>query len=380
MPDAKRDYYEVLGVEKSADKDEIKKAYRKLAMKWHPDRNPDNKAAEEKFKEAAEAYEVLHDDEKRQRYDQFGHAGMGGQEVHFSNAEDIFSHFGDIFGGGGGGLGSIFGEFFGGGRGRAGPQPGASLRCELTVEFMGAAKGTSRTISLRRHKHCSECGGSGAAKGSAPQTCSYCNGQGQVVSRRGFFSMQSPCPRCGGSGQEISNPCSRCSGSGAESENAKIEIRIPAGIEDGTRMRLGGEGEPGDPGAPRGDLYCTVRVKAHEFFTRHHDDLLMEMPVTYSQAVLGAEIEVPTIDGKSRLKVPAGTPSGQVFRLRGQGMPNVGGYGRGDQLVRVEVRVPKNPSSEEDDLIRKLAEIEKVPVSPSKGGFFEKLRDLFGEG
>jgi len=380
MAKAQRDYYEVLGVEKTASADEIKKAYRKLAMKYHPDRNPDNKEAEEKFKEAAEAYEVLRDDQKRQRYDQFGHAGMGGQEVHFSNVEDIFSHFGDIFGGMGG-IGSIFGDIFGGGgRGRAGPQPGPSLRCELAVTFMEAAKGTSKTINLRRHKHCSECGGSGAARGSSPTSCSYCNGHGQVVSRRGFFSMQSVCPRCHGSGQEISDPCRRCSGSGAEAEEAKIEIRIPAGIEDGTRMRLGGEGEPGDPGAPRGDLYCTVRVKPHQFFTRHHDDLLMEMPVTYSQAVLGAEIEVPTISGKSRLKIPGGTPSGQVFRLREQGMPNVGGYGRGDQLVRVVVRVPKSPSKDEKELIRKLAEVEKVPVSPSSGGFFDKLRDLFGEG
>jgi molecular chaperone DnaJ len=381
MAKAKRDYYEVLGVEKTASADEIKKAYRKLAMKYHPDRNAGDKEAEEKFKEAADAYNVLRNPDKRRQYDQFGHAGMGGQEVHFNNVEDIFSAFGDIFGGmgGGGGFGSIFGDIFGGGRGRAGPQPGPSLRCELTVDFLDAAKGTTRTIELRRHKHCGECGGSGAAKGSSPQTCSYCNGQGSVVSRRGFFSMQSTCPRCGGSGREVRDPCKTCSGSGLAGENAKIEIHIPAGIEDNTRMRLGGEGEPGDPGAPRGDLYCTVRVRPHEFFTRHHDDLLMEMPLTYSQAVLGAEIEVPTIDGKSRLKVPAGTPSGQVFRLRGQGMPSVSGYGRGDQLVRVVVSVPKRPSAEEKELIRKLAEIEKAPVSPSKGGFFDKLRDLFGD-
>jgi molecular chaperone DnaJ len=381
MAKAKRDYYEVLGVERSASADEIKKAYRKLAMKYHPDRNPGDKSAEEKFKEAAEAYEVLRDDGKRKRYDQFGHAGMGGQEVHFSNVEDIFSHFGDIFGGmGGGGLGSIFGDLFGGARGQAGPQPGPSLRCELAVDFMEAARGTSKTINLRRHRHCSECAGSGAARGSSPQSCSYCQGTGAVVSRRGFFSMQSTCPRCGGTGREIKDPCRRCGGGGMETENARIEIHIPAGIEDGTRMRLGGEGEPGEAGAPRGDLYCTVRVKPHKYFTRHHDDVLIEMPVSYSQAVLGAEIEVPTIDGKSRLKIPAGTGSGQVFRLRGQGLPNVGGYGRGDQLVRVVVRVPRNPSGEERELIRRLAEIEKAPVSPSRGGFFDKLRDLFGEG
>ena len=376
---AKRDYYEVLGVDKSASQDDIKKAYRKLAIKYHPDRNPDDKEAEEKFKEAAEAYEVLHDEQKRQRYDQFGHAGMGG-EAHFNNVEDIFSHFGDIFGGmGGGGFGSIFEDIFGGGRGRGGPQPGASLRCELVVDFMEAAKGTSKTIQLRRHRPCAECGGSGAEKGSKPVSCTYCGGRGQVVSRRGFFSMQTACPKCHGTGQEIKNPCRKCGGNGAEAENARIEIRIPAGIEDGTRMRLSGEGEPGDPGAPRGDLYCTVRVKPHKFFTRHHDDVLMEMPVTYSQAVLGSEIEVPTIDGKSKLKVPAGTASGQVFRLRNQGLQNVSGYGRGDQLVRVVVAVPKSPSKEEKELCRKLAEVEKVPVAPSSGGFFDKLRDLFGE-
>ncbi len=382
MAKAKRDYYEVLGVEKSASADEVKKAYRKLAMKHHPDRNPGDKSAEEKFKEAAEAYEVLRDPEKRRRYDQFGHAGMGGQEVHFRNVEDIFSAFGDIFGGGGGGgFGSIFeGIFGGGGRGGYGPQPGASLRCELAIDFMEAARGSKRTIDLRRNKLCSECGGTGARRGTQPTTCSYCAGRGQVVSRQGFFSMQSACPRCGGSGREVRDPCGRCGGSAREAETAKIEIRIPAGIEDATRMRLAGEGEPGDPGAPPGDLYCTVRVRPHEFFTRHHDDVLMEMPVSYSQAVLGASIEVPTIDGKSRLKVPKGTPSGQVFRLRGQGLPNVGGYGRGDQLVRVTVEVPKRPGKREQELIRQLAEEEKKPVEPTKGNIFEKLRDLFGEG
>jgi molecular chaperone DnaJ len=386
MAGSKRDYYEVLGVERTASQDDIRKAYRKLAMKYHPDRNPGNKEAEDKFKEAAEAYEVLRDQEKRRRYDQFGHAGMGGQEVHFSNVEDIFSAFGDIFGGmgrgggrGGGGFGSIFEGIFGGG-GAAGPHPGASMRCELAVDFMEAAKGAARTINLRRHKHCDQCGGSGAAKGSRPQTCSYCGGRGQVVSRRGFFSMQSTCPHCGGSGQEIRDPCKGCRGTGAVEETARIEIRIPAGIEDGTRMRLSGEGEPGEPGAPRGDLYCTVRVRPHEFFTRHNDDVLLEMPVGYSQAVLGTTIEVPTVDGKSRLKIPSGTASGQVFRLRGQGLPNVNGYGRGDQLVRVVVEVPKNPSARELELIRKLAEVEKSPAAPSKGGFFDRLRDLFGEG
>jgi molecular chaperone DnaJ len=245
---------------------------------------------------------------------------------------------------------------------------------------MEAARGTERTINLRRHEPCPECRGSGAAKGSKPENCSYCGGHGQVVTRRGFFSMQTVCPRCGGSGRQIGNPCRACGGSGHEPKNARIEIRIPAGIEDGTRMRLSGEGEPGEPGAPRGDLYCTVRVKPHEYFTRHNDDVLVEMPIGYSQAVLGASTEVPTIDGKSVLKIPPGTPSGQVFRLRGQGMPNVGGYGRGDQLVRVVVEVPRNPSAREKELIRQLAEIQKTPTQPSRGGFFDKLRDLFGEG
>jgi len=365
----KRDYYQVLGVERGAAPDEVKKAYRKLAMKYHPDRNPGDKAAEEKFKEAAEAYEVLRDPEKRRRYDQFGHAGMGGPA------------FSDIFGGAaGGGIGSIFDGIFGGGRPGYGPQQGASLGCEIEIPFMEAAKGTGRTIDLRRHKLCTDCGGSGARAGSQPQKCSYCAGRGVVVSRRGFFSMQSTCPRCGGSGKEIRDPCKACRGSGQVPETAKIEIRIPAGIEDGTRMRLGGEGEPGDPGAPPGDLYCLVRVRPHEFFTRHHDDVLLEMPVTYGQAVLGASIEVPTVDGKSRLKIPKGTPSGQLFRLRGQGMPRLDGYGRGDQLVRVVVDVPRKLSAREDELIRQLAEEQKKPAAPKRGGFFDRLRDYFGEG
>jgi molecular chaperone DnaJ len=377
----KRDFYEVLSVEKTASDSEIKSAYRKLAMKYHPDRNPDDKVAEGKFKEAAEAYDVLRDAQKRQRYDQFGHSDFGGGGVHFNNVEDIFSAFGDIFGGGGGGqgFGSIFDGFFGGGRQRGGPQPGPSLRCNLTIDFLESAKGASRTINLKRHKLCGECSGSGAAKGSSPVKCSYCNGQGQVVSRQGFFSVQSACPKCAGSGRENKNPCKKCEGTGAELENAKIKIQIPAGIEDGTRMRLSGEGEPGDQGGLRGDLYCLVGVKPHEFFTRHHDDILIEMPVAYSQAVLGSEIEVPTINGRSKLKIPAGTSSGQVFRLNGQGMPNVNGYGKGNQMVRISVNVPKKPSDKEKELLRQLAEIEKLPVAPNKGGFFEKLRDFFGD-
>ncbi len=390
---AKRDYYEVLGVERGASADDIKKAYRKLAMQYHPDRNPGNKEAEEKFKEAAAAYEVLRDAEKRRRYDQFGHAGLGGAagEPHFSNAEDIFSAFQEIFGGmrggrggaGPAGFGSIFEDIFTGGAGGGGygPQRGASLQVEMQIAFLDAAKGAGRTIELRRHRTCSECKGSGAKPGSRPVQCSYCQGQGVVVSRRGFFTMQTTCPRCGGRGEEVRDPCPKCRGAGAVPETARLEIRIPAGIEDGTRMRLAGEGESGEHGGPPGDLYVVVHVQPHEFFVRHRDDVLVEMPVSYSQAVLGATIEVPTLDGKSRLKVPKGTPSGRILRMRGQGFPNVSSGHRGDLLVRAVVHVPEKPGRKEEELIRQLAEAESKPNAPhsarKESGFFDRLREYF---
>jgi len=385
----KRDYYEVLGVAREAAPEEVRKAYRKLAMQHHPDRNPGDKGAEEKFKECAEAYEVLRDPEKRRRYDQFGAAGMAGEEVHFGSAEDVYAAFQEIFGGmrggrggaAGGGLGSMFEDIFAAPGAGHGPQRGESLQAEIQIPFLEAARGTSRTIELRRHRTCADCSGSGAKRGSRPVRCSYCQGQGAVTSRRGFFTMQTACPRCGGRGEEIRDPCPQCRGSGLTPEGAKIEVRIPAGLEDGTRMRLAGEGESGEAGAPPGDLYVVVHVAAHEFFMRHRDDVLLEMPVSYSQAVLGATIEVPTLEGKGRLKIPRGTPSGQVLRMRGQGLPNLSGGGRGDLLVRVVIHVPEKPGRREEELIRELSELESKPNTPQGAGrgssFFERLRDYF---
>ncbi|HOX06488.1 MAG TPA: molecular chaperone DnaJ [Planctomycetota bacterium] len=391
---AKRDFYEILGVARDASPDDIRKAYRKLAMQHHPDRNPGNKEAEEKFREAAEAYEVLRDDEKRRRYDQFGREGLGGAAggPHFSNAEDIYAAFQEIFGGmrGGragrgapGGFGSIFEDIFAGGAagGGYGQQRGASLQVELSIPFLESAKGGSRTIDLRRARACPECRGSGARPGSHPEKCSYCQGHGSVVSRQGFFTMQTACPRCGGRGEENRDPCAKCRGTGAVPESARIEVRIPAGIEDGTRMRLSGEGESGEGGGPNGDLYVVVHVQPHEFFVRHRDDVILEMPVSYSQAVLGSTIEVPTLDGKNRLKVPRGTPSGQILRMRGQGFPNISSGERGDLLVRVVVHVPEKPGRREEEIVRQLSEVEAKPNTPigsGKGsGFFDRLREYF---
>ena len=383
---AKRDYYEVLGVARDAAPEEIRKAYRKLAMQHHPDRNPGSKEAEEKFREAAEAYEILRDPEKRRRYDQFGHTPQGVPEPHFSSAEDIYAAFQEIFGGmrgGAGGragpFGSIFEDAFGGGYG---PQQGESLQVGIEIPFLEASRGATRTIVLRRHRLCGQCRGSGARRGSSPVKCSQCDGHGAVVSRRGFFTMQTTCPRCGGRGTEIREACPECRGSGRVPESAKIEIRVPAGVEDGTRMRLAGEGEPGESGAPPGDLYCTVRVAPHEFFTRHRDDVLLEMPVSYAQAVLGDAIEVPTLEGKGRLKIPRGTASGQILRMRNMGLPNISTGHRGDLLVRVVVDVPRKLSRREEELIRELSAAETKPNSPTaagKSGFFERLKDYFGD-
>jgi len=385
---SKRDYYEVLGVARDAAEADIKRAYRKAAMKYHPDRNPDDKAAEEKFKEAAEAYEVLHDAEKRRRYDQFGHAGvkgMGHAGTGFGSMEDIFAAFGDIFGGGrararsGGFGGGLFDAFFGGGGGY-GPEPGASLRCEVEIDFTESAFGCERTIELRRREPCEACKGSGAAPGSKPVVCPTCGGHGEVQSRSGFFAVRTTCPACGGRGRTIKEPCTACRGAGRTPKKTKIEVKVPPGIEDGTRIRLAGEGEAGEAGAPRGDLYCFVRVRPHSFFERHRDDVLTELPIGYTQAALGATIEVPTLTGTGELKVPAGTQSGQVFRLRGQGFPNVHGHGRGDELVRVVVDVPKRLSKDQREVLTKLREVEKPPSKPrSRKGLFDRLRDYFTE-
>jgi molecular chaperone DnaJ len=374
---AKRDYYEVLGLEKGASVDDIKKAYRKLAMKFHPDRNPGNKEAEASFKEAAEAYEVLQDEQKRARYDQMGHAGvegMGHAGGGFNSMEDIFSAFGDIFGGGGGG-GSIFEEMLGGGRrggGRGKPQ-GASLKLGLEITFREAVSGTTKTIDLKRHERCETCRGSGAKAGTKPKTCPLCHGHGAVRQGQGFFVVQTTCPQCGGAGKVIADPCGACDGQGQVPKKNTIKVRIPAGVEDGSRLRVAGEGDAGPEGADRGDLYVYIQVKADPFFERHNDDLVCKVPVTYAQACLGAEIAVPTLDGEATLRIPAGTQPNDVLRMRGQGVPVRGG--RGDQLVVVQVLVPKKTTKRQEELLKELGEIELA--AGEQKSFFDRLKRMF---
>jgi molecular chaperone DnaJ len=369
---AKRDYYEVLGVAKGASADDIKKSYRKLAMQFHPDRNPGNKEAEAKFKEAAEAYEVLSDDQKRARYDQLGHAGvdgMGHAGHGFSSMEEIMAQFGDVFGRGGG---SLFERFFQGG-GEAGPERGASLRLGLEISFREAVRGCTKTIDLRRNEPCATCSGSGAKPGTKPQACQLCRGAGIVRQGQGFFIMQTTCPQCGGAGKTIKSPCGDCSGEGMLPKPVTIKVRIPAGIEDGSRLRVSGEGEASREGSRRGDLYVDVGVLADPFFERHGRDLVCRVPVGYAQAALGVELEVPTLDGAAKLKVPAGTQPGDVLRMRGLGVPEDGRPG--DQLVIVQVTVPKKVSDRQRELLRELGEIEDR--SGEQKSFFDRIRSMF---
>jgi molecular chaperone DnaJ len=376
----KRDFYEILGLERDASQDDVKRAYRKEALKHHPDRNPGDAEAEQRFKEAAEAYEVLSDPNKRARYDKYGHDGLGRMRYssHATSVEDILRSFGDIFGGGGG---SIFDDLFGfgGGRTRGGGQRGASLRCEVRVSFEEMAKGTEKTIRLRRPETCDTCGGSGAKKGTSPSRCPMCQGAGEITQNQGFFTMRSTCPRCRGQGQMISDPCPDCSGQGRKLESREIKVRVPPGIEDGTQIRLAGEGEAGARGAAPGDLYCEVRVGQHPLFVRDGDDLLCEVPVSFSQAALGGEVKIPLIEGQTDFEVPKGTQSGEVYRIRGKGLPNVHGRGVGDLLVRVHVETPRRLTERQEELMREFAETEEVSVSPRRKSFFEKVKELFGQ-
>jgi molecular chaperone DnaJ len=376
---AKRDYYEVLGVGRDAGEDQIKKAYRKLAMQFHPDRNPGDKEAETKFKEAAEAYEVLSDSAKRARYDQHGHAGvdgMGHAGQGFGSMEDIFAQFGDVFGGRGG----MFEELFAGGRGGGGRggrerNQGASLKLGLEISFREAVAGCTKTIDLKRNETCATCSGSGAKPGTKPTACRLCHGHGIVRQGQGFFVVQTTCPQCGGVGKVVSSPCSACDGQGAKPEKVTIRVRIPPGVEDGTRLRVGGEGEPGRDGGPRGDLYVYVQVRADPFFERHEDDVVCKVPVTYAQAALGAEIAVPTLDGEATLRIPAGTQPGDMLRMRGLGVAESAGGRRGDQIVVVQVQVPRKPSKEQRELIERLGRIEDE--QGEQRGFFERIKSMF---
>ncbi|MHC4623945.1 MAG: molecular chaperone DnaJ [Planctomycetota bacterium] len=376
---AKRDYYEVLGVSKNASADDIKRAYRRMAIKYHPDKNPDNKEAETKFKECAEAYEVLSDPEKRQRYDQFGHEGLRGigmRDYSHMRWQDIGSIFEDIFGFGD--LGDLFGM---GGRRRArpsGPARGYDLETSVDLALDDVAKGTEKTIEFTRQDICSDCTGSGSAKGASPGRCPTCNGNGQVARGGGFFQMVSTCPQCRGAGQIITNPCKKCKGTGRVPKKRVVSVKIPPGVHEGQGVRIAGEGEPGRNGGPRGDLYCYVRVKPHEFLQRDGNDLIAVVPISFTQAALGATIEVPSLDGPRGLRIPAGTQYGSVFRIKGQGLRDIRTGRTGDELVQVTIETPAKLNTKQRELLREFAKTENKTVSPQTTRFFEKLKKYFG--
>jgi molecular chaperone DnaJ len=363
----KRDYYEVLGVRREADDEEIKRSYRQLAMKYHPDRNVGDAEAEEKFKEAAEAYEVLRDAGKRQRYDRYGHAGLDGMNVpHFNDAQSVFDLFGDLFG-----------DFFGQRGGRRGPASGRDLQVEIEIVLEEAYRGTQKSITIPREELCSECSGAGARRGTQPAVCRRCNGHGVVVANQGFFRVQQACRACGGRGAVITDPCPACHGNGRVVARRAIDVSIPPGVDTGTRIRLSGEGEAGDPGGPRGDLYCSIRVREHTLFQRDGNHLVCQVPITISQAALGGEIDIPTLDGRITHSLNRGIQAGEVVQIAGKGMPSLRGGRRGDLLVQVIVETPRQLTKRQEELFRELAELDQKHVSPQRKSFLEKLRDFF---
>ncbi len=376
---AKRDYYEVLGVERGATPEEIKRAYRKKAIQYHPDKNPGNKEAEAKFKECAEAYEVLSDPEKRKRYDQFGHDGLQGvgvRDYSRMNVEDISDMFGDIFG-------DLFGDFLGRrsrGAQTRGPIRGYDLETTVELTLEEVARGTEKVIEFTRQDLCGDCGGSGAAKGKAPVRCSTCGGSGQVqrAGLGGFFQMVSTCSKCKGSGQIITEPCQTCRGTGLTPCKRTLSVKIPPGVHEGQAIRVSGEGEPGRFGGPRGDLYCYVRVKAHPFLMRKDSDLMVTVPLSFTQLALGTTIDVPTLNGTRKLKIPAGTQHGSIFRIRGQGLPDMRTGGRGDLLVQTAVEIPRRLTPEQERLLRQYAELEAGQNGSESNSFFERIRKHFG--
>lgn len=367
---SRKDYYEVLGVSRDASDEDIKKAYRKLAMQYHPDRNVGDKEAEEKFKEAAEAYEILRDPDKRQRYDRYGHAGLEGMGgvPHFEDVQSVFDMFGNLFG---------FGDVFGPQRGRPGRRGGRDLEVAIDLELAEAASGISKTITIPREENCHECSGSGSRRGSQPAMCKRCHGHGVVLMNQGFFRLQQTCRACGGQGTVIVDPCPTCHGRGREVVQRTLEVAIPPGVDTGNRIRLGGEGEAGDPGGPRGDLYCLIRVKEHRFFQRDGSNLICQVPITFSQAALGAEIEIPTLSGPIKHELKRGVQSGDVVRIPNQGMPGLRSGRKGDLLVQLIVETPKQLTKRQEELFRELAEIEQKHVSPQRKSFLEKLREFF---
>ncbi len=386
---ASEDYYELIGVSKSASADEIKKAYRKKALKYHPDRNKDDKHAEEMFKKISEAYEILSDAQKRQMYDQYGAEGVkqqfgggGFQWSNFTHADEFSDIFESFFGGGrssyssGGGGGGIFDSFFGGGRSKENGQRGSDLRASIEIDFMEAVKGTEKEIKINKLETCVTCKGSGAAAGSKPSICKHCNGAGQVRVSQGFFAVAQACPVCKGRGKVIEKPCKECHGEGRIRKTKNLKIKIPAGIEDNSRLKVSGEGEAGTQGAPRGNLYVIISVKEHKLFMRDGNNVVCDVPISFPKAALGCEIEAPTVQGSVMLKVPQGTQSGKLFRLRGKGIKNLHGY-TGDHFVRIIVETPANLKKEQQELLQKFAEACGESVHPHSASFFDSVKNLF---
>lgn len=383
------DYYELLGVTKSASPDEIKKAYRKLAVKYHPDKNPDDKQAEKKFKEISEAYETLSDPQKREMYDRFGKDGMqgfgagaGGSSAHgFSSMEDALRTFMGAFGGGGGGGGGegMFESFFGfGGNGQSASRQGASKKVSLTITFDEAAKGVEKEVLITKFENCNSCNGSGASSPKAIKRCSQCGGSGQVHQSRGFFSMSATCSACHGNGQVITDRCKKCQGQGRIKDKQKVVIQIPAGIDNGMTIKMSGHGDAGEAGSPPGDLYVEVHVQPHEIFERHGDDILIDLPVSFHEAALGCKKEIPTpLSGNVRITIPEGMQTGKTLRVRKEGFPNVHGQGKGDLLVHVTVETPTHLSDKQKELLREFGELETPKNNPRKKSFLDKVKVFF---
>ena len=367
----KRDYYEILGVSRDATDEQLKKAYRKLAVKYHPDKNPDDRNAEERFKEIAEAYQVLCDPERRGLYDRFGHAAF---EQGGAGGFDFNAGFEDI-------IGDLFGDFFGTGRSRGGrgrTRRGQDLRYDLEISFEEAAFGCEKVLAVPRLAGCDTCGGNGAKPGTSPKPCPQCRGSGQVRFQQGFFSIAKTCGHCNGQGQVIANPCASCGGSGTQRRTHQLNVRIPAGVDNTSRLKLRGEGEgAGGSGTP-GDLYVTIHVREHPLFMREGTDVVCDVPISFAQAALGSEVDVPTLEGPARVKVPAGTQSGQIFRLKGRGITDLNGYGRGDEIVRIVVETPRRLSARQRELLEEFARLSGEEVHPLSRSFLEKVKSMLG--
>jgi molecular chaperone DnaJ len=375
MAVTKRDYYEILGVQRTSGAEEIKRAYRRMAMKYHPDRNGGDAEAEIKFKECAEAYEVLSDDIKRRRYDQFGHQGVqGAHDFSHMDVGDIVSMFDDIFGGLGG-----FGARMGGGGGRSRAQRGFDLETQVELSLAEVASGAEKTIEFEKQDTCEQCKGTGAKPGSSPIVCVQCGGQGRVAQQGfgGMFRMVVTCPNCRGRGTVVKEHCVSCGGTGRQLRKRVVTVRIPAGVHEGQAVRIAGEGEPGENGAPPGDLHCYIAIKPHPIFSRHNNDLVCQLPISFTQAALGAAVEVPTLKGTEQLDVPAGTQHGEIFKLRGKGLPDVRSHRLGDELVQVLVEIPKKLTERQKQLLREFAGTEDSTAMPQRKGFLDKLKEVF---